>query len=694
MADTIVPNVVVSMPSQLFTLARAFKAAANGKIYIGKIDTDPTIPENQIQVYIENEDGTHVPIAQPIIINTGGYPVYGGQIAKFVTVQGHSMAVYDSYNVQQFYFPNVLKYDPDQFKIQLSSPAGAGMVGTMPQGTLAQAVKTVTPEMFGAVGDGVTDDTTAVLAMAAAGYSYIEFGPKKTYRLTDRILVSTLVRDINLNGSTLKVEHPGIVFLRVGGPGSGDPNTYNVRIYNGRVIGPFTRDSTHTAAQASTLGYFKDHCQLFDLWLSGFGDAFALRGTSSAARIYIDEVRDNPIVLDGDFNSASDIRVNVCCGDGIIVKGNYNVASNISFNEVGIPGANPAPGDMVGGSVVAIAVDGVSANHNTLTNITARLWGVGGIIFGGQNNHVSDISLQVQKYTGITSQNPTGSVAIFMQGTDNSLADLKANGYQCAIRWQGGTRCLVRNAYFGDKQGYANAVSVTGTGDKNRIENISFGGGFNQPDGFYIDQNGLTLRNIHIQSFAAPFTSTAAAVIRVLNFVEWDGLTMYGSGQTNNDEIALRVNVDANIRNVRITGFSGVGIQTGTATTRVPVNVTLVQNATAGDSVCKLFGSNISAGDWDITAPATNVAPLNSGNPITFASYKGPNWQGTGPLFIPKTVHNSFAVSPFSVAVAGFNRQDSGAPVAQNGISLGYDGTDLRLAINGVDIGKVNLTKY
>ncbi|MCZ5970758.1 phage tailspike protein, partial [Escherichia coli] len=47
------------MPSQLFTMARSFKAVANGKIYIGKIDTDPVNPENQIQVYVENEDGSH-----------------------------------------------------------------------------------------------------------------------------------------------------------------------------------------------------------------------------------------------------------------------------------------------------------------------------------------------------------------------------------------------------------------------------------------------------------------------------------------------------------------------------------------------------------------------------------------------------------------------------------------------------------
>ncbi|ELM7940160.1 phage head-binding domain-containing protein [Escherichia coli] len=112
MTDSINANVVVSMPSQLFTMARSFKAVANGKIYIGKIDTDPTNPENRIQVYVENEDGSHVPVSQPIIINAAGYPVYNGQIAKFVTVQGHSMAVYDAYGSQQFYFPNVLKYDP------------------------------------------------------------------------------------------------------------------------------------------------------------------------------------------------------------------------------------------------------------------------------------------------------------------------------------------------------------------------------------------------------------------------------------------------------------------------------------------------------------------------------------------------------------------------------------------------------
>lgn len=125
----ITANVIVSMPSQLFTMARSFKAVANGKIYIGQVDTDPVNPENQIPVYLEREDGSHVQVAQPIVINAAGYPVYNGQIAKFVTVQNHSMAVYDAYGAQQFYYPDLLKYSPDQLRAELSGPDGASLVG-------------------------------------------------------------------------------------------------------------------------------------------------------------------------------------------------------------------------------------------------------------------------------------------------------------------------------------------------------------------------------------------------------------------------------------------------------------------------------------------------------------------------------------------------------------------------------------
>ncbi|EBR7968295.1 phage tail protein [Salmonella enterica subsp. enterica] len=172
----ITPNIVVSMPSQLFTMARSFKAVAKGKIYIGKIDTDPVNPENQIQVYVENEDGSHVPVSQPIIINAAGYPVYNGQIAKFVTVQGHSMAVYDAYGTQQFYFPNVLKYDPDQLEYRLSQPDGYLLVGGLDEHYNLPAKFVVVDN------EPYNGDLKAALSEAEAGTVF--WLGKKTYNIT------------------------------------------------------------------------------------------------------------------------------------------------------------------------------------------------------------------------------------------------------------------------------------------------------------------------------------------------------------------------------------------------------------------------------------------------------------------------------------------------------------------------------
>lgn len=139
------PNVVVSMPSQLFTMPNRFASVFNGKIFIGKIDSDPTIPQNQLQVYVEGEDGSLTPVPQPLRTNAGGFPVYNGQISKFVTEQGHSMTVLDSYGAQQFYFPNVLGYDPDQFAGKLEADDGFKMIGQCESFSDLRTIEPTTP---------------------------------------------------------------------------------------------------------------------------------------------------------------------------------------------------------------------------------------------------------------------------------------------------------------------------------------------------------------------------------------------------------------------------------------------------------------------------------------------------------------------------------------------------------------------
>ncbi|PHM26531.1 phage head-binding domain-containing protein [Xenorhabdus ehlersii] len=222
----IIPNVVVSMPSQLFTMARSFKACSNGRIYIGKIDTDPTISDNQIQVYLERENGAHIPTSQPIIINAAGYPVYAGQIAKFVTVEGHSMAVYDSYGAQQHYIPNVLKYDPDQFQIQLSEPDGSSKVGfiqdsadAMPSNLEYKASQLFTFDDFipdSVKGNTETIDCSAYIQIAiergfAAGRKVCGVSGKK-YGISSTILIPQNFDSTFVKAQRQEIDGQGCVF--------------------------------------------------------------------------------------------------------------------------------------------------------------------------------------------------------------------------------------------------------------------------------------------------------------------------------------------------------------------------------------------------------------------------------------------------------------------------------------------------
>lgn len=125
----IIANQQVTMPYIPFITPRSFKAIANGNIYVGVPDTDPINPANRVAVYFRNENGSLVQISQPVKINSSGYPVYNGQVGTIVTESDYSMAVYDAYGAQQYYFENCSLVDPFSFVQRLSSSTGSSLIG-------------------------------------------------------------------------------------------------------------------------------------------------------------------------------------------------------------------------------------------------------------------------------------------------------------------------------------------------------------------------------------------------------------------------------------------------------------------------------------------------------------------------------------------------------------------------------------
>ncbi len=283
----ITANVVVSMPSQLFTMARSFKAVANGKIYIGKIDTDPVNPENQIQVYVENEDGSHVPVSQPIIINAAGYPVYNGQIAKFVTVQGHSMAVYDAYGAQQFYYPNVLKYDPDQLRKDLAGPDGYLLVPSVFTEADRQRWRDIGDiRGWGAIeGEDATDAINAAIKERGAN----DWGTSSNvlidghYKINGQVLLTTDVRLIG-NWATITSDSNDFIIISAFKNSSGDvvSNLTGMSdddvIANARLKGVQVKGITFVGvAKCIKMQAFTERCVLEDLSFQGCGVAWDTR---------------------------------------------------------------------------------------------------------------------------------------------------------------------------------------------------------------------------------------------------------------------------------------------------------------------------------------------------------------------------------------------------------------------------------
>lgn len=160
----------LEMPVDSFCMNRFLKNAEGGQIYVCKKGTPANAmnkKENFLKVYRE-EQGENILVAQPILLNQVGLPVINGNVVNILCPQEYALAIYDAYGEQQFYFPNILKYDPDQLRTEIFS----------------DRMLLITPQHYGAKGDGVNNDTAAFIAAAnAVGEGGKLSVPKGTYSL-------------------------------------------------------------------------------------------------------------------------------------------------------------------------------------------------------------------------------------------------------------------------------------------------------------------------------------------------------------------------------------------------------------------------------------------------------------------------------------------------------------------------------
>jgi hypothetical protein len=206
----------------------------NGNIYIGVANLDPVT--NPLQVYYD--DALTIAASQPLI-TSGGYVYRNGTPAQlYVNATDFSITVNDSKNLLVYNFPEGTGISPNAsgvaftgFKGQVGTVAdladadGSDWIGFTPSGVNAVARsaqdkmrESVSVKDFGAIGDGVTDDTAAIQdaidAIATAGGELLF--PAGTYLITSSIS-KTFADGVNIQirGYGAKIDATAVSSLNV-----------------------------------------------------------------------------------------------------------------------------------------------------------------------------------------------------------------------------------------------------------------------------------------------------------------------------------------------------------------------------------------------------------------------------------------------------------------------------------------------
>lgn len=188
------PALSINVPFPVFQ-DRDGQPLDNGYVYIGTPYLDPQT--SPVQVYFD--DALTIPAAQPLRTINGYVSNAGTPAQLYVNGVNFSIKVLDSKANLVYSFPDGSGISPNASGIQYD-PAGTGAIATTVQAKLRESVSV---KDFGAVGNGIANDTVAIqnAVNAAQGKTLIGVDGE-SYLIRDEIVVPSNVT-IDWQGATI-----------------------------------------------------------------------------------------------------------------------------------------------------------------------------------------------------------------------------------------------------------------------------------------------------------------------------------------------------------------------------------------------------------------------------------------------------------------------------------------------------------
>ncbi|GEM_PF-2193727 len=482
----------------------------------------------------------------------------------------------------------------------------------------------VSPNMFGARGNGSADDTNALTAAFLTTYDTV-CQQGATYMTSDTVRIkngNSGKKVINLNGATIKAKpgHLKPFFANQTSTSEAYDYLHGVEMFGGTLYGWVKRESVYHQVSSHNGFVAGDKSYFYHMTVRGFCDGMVLMGDSVAFDVSVDECRDNLIVVKNNDNVVSNITGGYCLGDGVLVKGNKNIVAKVTIAGAGIPASTFEPG-YVSGSIVALGqdsqLDGMTSNCYVI-DVKCGTWGGGGVIVDGKNNFCDNIVGGDCYYLEQTNASAilNGAPAVYVGGSKHRINNVTVGHCIRGVEIHDGSEGnLIDNISIASCRVHP-GLSASGTQLDSRIGKLTFGRLIGNK-ALDLNMSGLVIDQITVNEYASAFGSGRS--LCSIKKPATIGSLVFNSKSANNMLPVVLMEANANIDNLIVNNNKSVSLQTMASVTQLPQNLTIQQTADAIDSAVKIFGDgSLFVKTWQI-----------KGNPTVLPSLRGADTQLT-----------------------------------------------------------------